>query len=187
MRAATLTAVTAQFHPTRDNVLIRRRASEKATTLGILIPDAVHKPLNRGSVVAVGSGRRTSNGTLIPPAVAPGDEILLTPDSGIEITVAGEQLIVASEQDVLGVFTHQTATINPRRSRLMALNGSPGGSANYQQTRERRRSRRTSRPTCWIASLRQLRTCTDCVLIDGLAPALDMDQGDHRDAAVKCL
>jgi len=104
MRAATLTAVTAQFHPTRDNVLIRRRASEKATTLGILIPDAVHKPLNRGSVVAVGSGRRTSNGTLIPPAVAPGDEILLTPDSGIEITVAGEQLIVASEQDVLGVF-----------------------------------------------------------------------------------
>jgi hypothetical protein len=45
-----------------------------------------------------------SDGTLIPTAIAPGDEIALTPGSGIEIIVAGERLIVVREQDVLGVF-----------------------------------------------------------------------------------
>ena len=43
-------------------------------------------------------------GALIPPSVALGDEIALDPDSGTEITLAGEELIVVREQDVLGVF-----------------------------------------------------------------------------------
>jgi hypothetical protein len=54
--------------------------------------------------VAVGPGRRTPGGRLIPPAVAPGDEVAADQDHGTEITLAGEQLIVVSEQDVLGVF-----------------------------------------------------------------------------------
>lgn len=104
MHAAISGLVAAKIHPTRDNVLVRRRPSEKATAGGVIIPETVRKSLNLGSVVAVGPGRRTPGGTLIPPCVAPGDEVVLDRDRGTEITLAGEQFIVVSEQDVLGVF-----------------------------------------------------------------------------------
>ena len=69
-----------------------------------MIPEPVRRTLNLGSVVAVGPGRQAPGGTPIPPSVAPGDEVALERDSGTEITLAGEQLIVVSEQDLLGVF-----------------------------------------------------------------------------------
>ena len=78
MRAAISGLVAAKIHPTRDNVLARRRPSEKATAGGVMIPETVRKSLNLGSVVAVGPGHRTPGGTLILPCVAPGDEVYWT-------------------------------------------------------------------------------------------------------------
>ena len=96
--------VAVKFHPMRDNILIRRRLTEKATTRGIMVPDTARRPLNLGSVVAVGPGWRTPGGILIPPSVAPGDEVALERGCGIEVTLAGEHLVVASERDILGIF-----------------------------------------------------------------------------------
>lgn len=93
-----------RFHPLRDNILVRRRLSETATGAGVLIPDAVRKPLDLGRVMAVGPGRRAHDGSFIPPAVAPGDEVALEPNRGTQVTLAGEQLLVVSERDVLGVL-----------------------------------------------------------------------------------
>ena len=56
MRAAISDLVAVKFHPMRDNILIRRRLTEKATTRGIMIPDTARRPLNLGSVVALGQG-----------------------------------------------------------------------------------------------------------------------------------
>jgi chaperonin GroES len=70
MSAAISDPVAVKFHPMRDNILIRRRLTEKATTRGIMIPDTARRPLNLGSVVAVGPGWRTPDGILIPPSVA---------------------------------------------------------------------------------------------------------------------
>ena len=56
MRAAICDPVAAKFHPMRDNILVRRRLTKKATTRGIMTPDTARRPLNLGSVVAVGPG-----------------------------------------------------------------------------------------------------------------------------------
>ncbi len=69
-----------------------------------MLPETVREPLDRGFVVAVGPGRRTPTGTFIPASVVPGDEVALTPASGVAVTFAGEQFVVVNERDVLGVF-----------------------------------------------------------------------------------
>ncbi len=114
MRAAMPGPAPPKFRPTRDNVVIRRRPSETATVGGVVIPETVGKPPNLGSVVAVGPGRRTAGGVLIPPSVAPGDEVALDRASGTEITLAGERLIVVSERDVLGVFVAPADDARPQ-------------------------------------------------------------------------
>jgi chaperonin GroES len=110
MSAAISDLVAVKFHPIRDNILIRRQLIQKATTRGIMIPDTAQRPLNVGSVLAVGPGWRTSGGTLIPPSVAPGDAVALERGCGIEVTLAGERLVVISERDILGVFVAAVRT-----------------------------------------------------------------------------
>lgn len=69
-----------RFHPLRDNILVRRRLPDATTGAGVLIPDAVRKPLDIGRVMAVGPGRRAHDGSFTPPAVAPGDEVVRNPE-----------------------------------------------------------------------------------------------------------
>lgn len=102
-----------RFHPLRDNILVRLHLAGQITTGGVMIPDTVRKPLDRGRVVAVGPGRRTPCGTLIPPSVAPGDEVALMHDNGIDVTLGGEQLVVVNKRDVLGVFAPPTREGQP--------------------------------------------------------------------------
>ena len=66
-----------------------------------MTPDTARRPLSLGSVVAVGAGGERLVGPLIPPSVAPGDQVALKRGSGMGVTLGGEQLIVASEQDIL--------------------------------------------------------------------------------------
>ncbi len=94
-----------RFHPLRDNILVRRRLSDTTIDAGVLIPDAVRKPLDLGNVVAVGPGRRAHDGSFIPPAVARGNEVALEPNQGTEVTLGGEELLVVRERDILGVLT----------------------------------------------------------------------------------
>ncbi len=93
-----------RLHPLRDNVLVRCRLTETTAIAGVMIPDTVRKPLDLGSVVAVGPGRRAQDGTLIPPGVVPGDEVALEHNQGTEVTLAGEKLLLLSERDILGVL-----------------------------------------------------------------------------------
>ena len=93
------------FHPLRDNILVRRSQPETATTRGVIIPDICRRSPDLGRVVAVGPGYRTSEGILVPPLVAPGDEVALEHDSGLEVAIAGEKLVVVRERDVLGILS----------------------------------------------------------------------------------
>ena len=76
-----------------------------------MIPDTARAPVDRGIVVAVGPGRRTQAGTLIPLAVTPGDEVMLARGSGTDVTLDGEQFVVVHERDVLGVLVPQVPQV----------------------------------------------------------------------------
>ena len=92
------------FRPLHDRVLVRRIEAPEKTAGGIIIPDNAREKPQEGEVVAVGSGTRAEDGTLLPLAVTAGDRILFGKWSGSEVRLAADDLIIMKESDVLGII-----------------------------------------------------------------------------------
>ncbi len=90
--------------PLQDRLLVRRVEEQEKTKGGIIIPDAAKERPLEGNVVAVGSGKRLEDGTLIPLDVKPGDRVLFGKYSGTEIKIDGVEHIILREEEVLGVL-----------------------------------------------------------------------------------
>lgn len=91
------------FRPLLDRVVVRRIEAEEKTSGGIIIPDTAKEKPQEGEVVAIGPGARDERGHLVEPAVKPGDHILFGKWSGTEVKIAGEDLLIMKESDILGV------------------------------------------------------------------------------------
>ena len=92
------------FRPLHDRVLVRRVEAEAKTAGGIIIPDSAKEKPPEAEVVAVGSGARASDGTVYPLDVKVGDRVYLSKWAGNEIKVAGEDMLVVKESDILGIM-----------------------------------------------------------------------------------
>ena len=92
------------FRPLHDRVVVRRIEAEEKTSGGIIIPDTAKEKPQEGEVVAVGPGLRDESGKLIEPSVKAGDRILFGKWSGTEVKIAGEELLIMKETDILGVI-----------------------------------------------------------------------------------
>ena len=93
-----------KFRPLHDRVMIRRVDPEVRTTGGIIIPDTAKEKPMEGEIVAVGPGARDDKGTVVPLDVKPGDRILFGKWSGSEIKLDGEDLLIMTESDIMGVI-----------------------------------------------------------------------------------
>ena len=93
-----------QFRPLHDRVVVRRIDAEEKTSGGIIIPDTAQEKPQEGEVVAVGPGSRDDKGTLAALSVSVGDRILFGKWSGTEVKIAGEDLLIMKESDILGVI-----------------------------------------------------------------------------------
>jgi len=91
------------FRPLHDRVLVRRIAAEAKTAGGIIIPDSAQEKPQEGEIVSAGSGARAEDGTVTALDVKAGDRILFGKWSGSEIKIAGEDLIIMKESDILGI------------------------------------------------------------------------------------
>ena len=92
------------IRPLHDRTFAKRITPEAKTTGGLHIPDnAKEKPME-AIVIAVGSGKMTEKGTLVPTTVKAGDRILIGKYTGSEVTVEGEEHIIVGEDDVLAVL-----------------------------------------------------------------------------------
>ncbi len=93
-----------KIRPLHDRVVVRRKEEERTSPGGIVIPDsATEKPI-QGEVVAVGNGKPLDNGQVRPMAVKVGDRVLFGKYSGTEVKIAGEELLVMREEDLMGVI-----------------------------------------------------------------------------------
>jgi chaperonin GroES len=93
-----------KFRPLHDRVLARRVAAEEKTPGGIIIPDTAKEKPQEGEVIAVGAGTLNEKGELRPLDVKAGDRILFGKWSGTEVIVAGEELMIMKESDILGIL-----------------------------------------------------------------------------------
>jgi chaperonin GroES len=93
-----------KFRPLHDRVMVRRVDPEGKTTGGIIIPDTAQEKPMEGEIVAAGPGKRDEKGKVVPLDVKAGDRILFGKWSGTEIKLDGEDLLIMSESDIMGVL-----------------------------------------------------------------------------------
>lgn len=91
------------FRPLQDRILVRRIAEENKTSGGIIIPDTAKEKPQEGEVIAIGKGKVTEEGKVLPLDVKKGDRILFGKYSGSEVTINGVEHLIMREEDVLGV------------------------------------------------------------------------------------
>ena len=70
---------------------------------GIILPDTAKKKQETAKVVAVGTGKKTKDGKLIPIPVYVGDIILMDKYSGQEVTLDDEELSFVRADDIIAI------------------------------------------------------------------------------------
>ena len=89
-----------KIRPLYDRVLIKRRPHEEKTASGLIIPDVAKEKAQTGEVIAVGVGRVTTDGTLMPMQVKKGDVVFFGKYAGTE--TSGDYTILR-EDEILGI------------------------------------------------------------------------------------
>jgi chaperonin GroES len=87
------------IRPLSDRVVIEPAAAEEKTASGLFIPDTAKEKPQRGTVMAVGPGKKDE-----PTTVQIGDTVLYGKYSGTEINVAGKDYLIMRESDILAVI-----------------------------------------------------------------------------------
>lgn len=85
--------------PLADRVLIQPAPAEERTASGIIIPDTAKEKPQKGSVVAIGTGKKDE-----PLTVKVGDTVLYGKYSGTEITIDGKEYLMMREADIFAVL-----------------------------------------------------------------------------------
>ena len=90
--------------PLRDSIVVTKNEEEKRTPGGIFVPGTVEGNVANGTVVAVGSGRVTLDGTVVPLEVKVGDKVAYNASAGTESKVDGQTVRVLREDQVLYII-----------------------------------------------------------------------------------
>jgi chaperonin GroES len=98
------TATKTSIKPLEDRILVRPEEGEETLPSGIVIPDTAKEKPQEGTVLAVGPGKRSDTGDLIPVDVKEGDKVLYSKYGGTEVKVEGEELLILSARDVLAIL-----------------------------------------------------------------------------------
>jgi chaperonin GroES len=104
-----------KFNPLHDRILVKRIEEKEAVKGGIIIPDSAKEKPQEGEVVAVGNGKKTEDGKIIPLDVKAGDRILLGKYSGTEIKIDNEEYLILKEEEVLGVVEGKAVTSSGKK------------------------------------------------------------------------
>jgi chaperonin GroES len=93
-----------KVRPLSDRLVVRRVLETEKTAGGIIIPDSAKERPLEGEVIAVGNGKRTDDGKVVPLDVKEGDRVLFGKYAGTEIKVDGVEHLILREDEVLGVI-----------------------------------------------------------------------------------
>ena len=86
--------------PLGDKIVVEVIDEPQTTASGIVLPDTAKEKSQRGTVLAVGSGKLLDNGERVALEVGVGDTVVFAKYGGTEVTVEGKELMILSERDV---------------------------------------------------------------------------------------
>jgi len=84
--------------PLADRVVVEPAEAEQKTAGGIIIPDTAKEKPQKGTIVAVGNGKKDE-----PMTVKVGDAVLYGKYSGTEINVDGKDYLIMKESDIYAI------------------------------------------------------------------------------------
>ena len=90
-----------KLRPLGDRVLVKRKnTGQEQTASGLFIPEAAREKPQSGTVMAVGSGRRTKDGALVPLEVKVNDIVYFSKYAGLD----DDEYVVLREDEIFGVI-----------------------------------------------------------------------------------
>jgi chaperonin GroES len=88
-----------KIKPLADRVVVKAAEAETKTAGGIIIPDTAKEKPQRGTIVAVGTGKKDE-----PITVKVGDTVLYGKYSGTEINIEGAEYLIMRESDIYAIL-----------------------------------------------------------------------------------
>ena len=92
------------LRPLQDRIIVKRLEEETMTAGGIFIPETAKEKPQKGEVIAVGKGKKTEDGKILPVDVKKGDKVLFGKYAGTEIKIDGQEYLIMREDDILGIM-----------------------------------------------------------------------------------
>jgi len=92
-----------KIQPLGERILVEVLEAKEKTKGGIVLPDTAKEKPQEAKVVAVGKGKLSEEGKVLPLEVKVGDKILFGKYSGTEVTMDDKEYLILKEEDVLAI------------------------------------------------------------------------------------
>jgi chaperonin GroES len=89
--------------PLGNRVLVQRSKAQTSKG-GILLPDSAQEKPKEGTILAAGPGKTDENGNKVHMYLKEGDRVLFSSYAGTEVKIDDEEMLILSEDDILGVL-----------------------------------------------------------------------------------
>ena len=94
-----------KVRPLGDKIIVKRQEAESQTESGIYLPESAKDKPKQGKVIALGDGNlNKETGERLPFTVKKGDEVIFSSYSGTEVKIEGDDFLIMTEDDILGII-----------------------------------------------------------------------------------
>ena len=97
-----------RLKPLGNRVIAQHLEAEETMAGGLYLPDSAKEKQERAKIVAVGPGKKDSNGNMATPPVQEGDVVLISKYAGHEVEIDGEKLVVVNGDDIVAIVEEQS-------------------------------------------------------------------------------
>ncbi|MEM9237536.1 MAG: co-chaperone GroES [Verrucomicrobiota bacterium] len=95
----------ANIQPLGQRVLVKRLDAAALSAGGIALPDSAQEKPQEAEVVSLGTGGKDDDGKTIEFTVKVGDKVLISKYGGTDVNIDGDELLIMSESDILGIVS----------------------------------------------------------------------------------
>ena len=92
-----------KLRPLQDRVVVKRKDEETTSAGGIVLPGSATEKPQQGEVVAVGPGKKTNDGDIVPVDLKVGDHVVFGQYGGNTVKIDGEEYLLLNESEIYGV------------------------------------------------------------------------------------
>mgnify|MGYP001254614916 FL=1 len=92
-----------KLRPLQDRVVVKRKDEETTSAGGIVLPGSATEKPQQGEVVAIGPGKKTNDGDIVPVDLKVGDHVVFGQYGGNTVKIDGDEFLILNENEIFGV------------------------------------------------------------------------------------